>query len=266
MPSERAIFKVDSFTDSAFGGNPAGVCLLDEEVTDNWMQAIAREMNVSETAFVRPKSKGFSIRFFTPAVEVPLCGHATLASTHILFEERRVPEDSGIEFESKSGPLVSRREGDWLLLDFPADGVSPADLPPDVAEALGAAPVGSYRSARLQMLLLECSTEEEVRSLKPHFASLHPGGMGVCVTAKSATSDCDFVSRFFTPELGIDEDPVTGAAHTVLGPFWAERLEKNEMLAHQVSARGGVIKVRARGDRVHLLGKAVTILRGALAV
>lgn len=168
MPAEKSIFKVDSFTDAPFGGNPAGVCLLDEEVTDEWMQAVAREMNVSETAFVGPQQHGFSIRFFTPAVEVPLCGHATLASAHILFEERRVPMDLSIDFASRSGPLSSRRE--------------------------------------------------------------------------------------------------TGAAHAVLGPFWAERLGKQEMIARQVSSRGGVVRVRAKGDRVDLLGKAVTILRGGLAV
>ena len=266
MPAKKAIFKVDSFTEAPFRGNPAGVCLLDEEVADEWMQAVAREMNVSETAFVRPKAKGFSIRFFTPAVEVPLCGHATLASAHILLEERRVPEGLRMDFESKSGPLASRREGDWLLLDFPADRVSPTELPSGVEEAMGAAPVGVYRSSNLNVLLLEYASEEQVRSLKPNFPSLRPGGMGVSVTAKSGSSGYDFVSRFFTPELGIDEDPVTGAAHTVLGPFWAERLGVTEMVAHQVSSRGGIVRVRTKGDRVDLLGKAVTVLRGELAV
>jgi predicted PhzF superfamily epimerase YddE/YHI9 len=266
MSTEKAIFKVDSFTDAPFGGNPAGVCLHTEEVTDEWMQAVAREMNVSETAFVRPAEEGFSIRFFTPYVEVPLCGHATLATAHILFEERRVPEDLSIEFDSKSGPLSARREDGWLLLDFPADAVSPTDLPPGVAEALGADPTGVYRSEKLETLLLELASEDVVRSLKPDFPRLRPGGMGVSVTAKSASSECDFVSRFFTPELGIDEDPVTGAAHTVLGPFWADRLGVTEMVAHQVSERGGVLRVRTVGERVELLGEAVTILRGVLAV
>jgi predicted PhzF superfamily epimerase YddE/YHI9 len=266
MPAEKAIFKVDSFTDAPFGGNPAGVCLLDEEVTDEWMQAVAREMNVSETAFVRPKSDGFSIRFFTPFVEVPLCGHATLATTHILYEERRVPEDLQIDFDSKSGPLASRREGDWLLLDFPADAVSPGQLPSGVEDALGAAPEAVYRSEKLNVLLLEYGSEEQVRSMKPNFPKLCPGGMGVSVTAKSGSPDYDFVSRFFTPELGIDEDPVTGAAHTVLGPFWAARLGKTELVARQVSSRGGLLRVRSKGDRVDILGKAVTILRGELTV
>lgn len=266
MPAANSIFKVDSFTDAPFRGNPAGVCLLEDDATEEWMQAIAAEMNVSETAFVRRLAEGFSIRYFTPAVEVPLCGHATLASAHILWEERRVPEDLRIDFESKSGLLSSRREGDWLLLDFPADSVSPTDVPAGVVEALGFPPTSAYRSDRLKVLLLEYDSEAQVRSMDPDYRSLCLGGMGVSVTAKSDSSEFDFVSRFFAPHLGIDEDPVTGAAHTVLGPFWAERLGKTEMVGHQVSKRGGVVRVRTKGDRTELLGKAVTILKGELAV
>jgi predicted PhzF superfamily epimerase YddE/YHI9 len=267
MSPARKIFKVDSFTDVPFRGNPAGVCLIDEEVSDEWMQAIAAEMNVSETAFARPVDERFWIRYFTPAVEVPLCGHATLATAHVLWEERRVPEDTRITFESRSGPLYSAKEKGWILLDFPADPVSPVQAPPGIDSALGAEPKGSHRSGRLGMLLVEYDTEEEVRSLKPDFAKLRAGGFGaLSATATSDSAEFDFVSRFFAPELGIDEDPVTGAAHTLLGPFWSSRLGRNELVGHQISSRGGVVRVRVKGDRVDLLGKAITVLSGDLAV
>lgn len=263
----RMIFKVDSFTDVPFRGNPAGVCLLAEEVPDDWMQAVAREMNVSETAFVRPLGEAYAIRYFTPAAEVPLCGHATLATAHILWEERRVPEDVPIRFESKSGLLASTREGGWTVLDFPADPPSPAEAPEGAYDALGATPLRAYRSGRLGMLVLEYGSEEAIRSLEPDFRNLRVGGFGVvAVTAASSTADRDFVVRVFAPELGIDEDPVTGAAQTCLVPLWSERLAKMEMVAHQISARGGVMRVRAKGDRIDLMGKAVTVLRGELAV
>lgn len=267
MSAAKRIFKVDSFTDVPFLGNPAGVCLIDEDVSDEWMQAVAAEMNVSETAFARPVEDRFVIRYFTPAVEVPLCGHATLATAHVLWEERRVPEDTRITFESKSGPLYSARESGWILLDFPADPVSPVQAPPRIGTALGAQPKGSYRSERLGMLLVYYDTEEEVRSLRPDFAKLLAGRFGaLSATATSDSAEFDFVSRFFAPELGIDEDPVTGAAHTLLGPFWSSRLGKDDLLGHQISSRGGVVRVRVKGDRVDLLGKAITVLRGDLAV
>ena len=267
MPAVRKIFKVDSFTDVPFRGNPAGVCLLDEDASDEWMQAVAAEMNVSETAFLKPLGAGFSIRFFTPAVEVPLCGHATLASAHILWEERLARQDMRIDFQSKSGRLSSAMEGDWLLLDFPADPVSSADAPAGIEAALGVQPKGAYRSGRQGILLLEYDTEEQVLALKPDFSRLRAGAFGeIAVTARSESPDFDFVSRFFAPALGIDEDPVTGAAHTCLGPFWAERLGKKEMVGRQVSRRGGVVRVRTKGERIDLLGKAITVLRGELAV
>jgi PhzF family phenazine biosynthesis protein len=267
MPPGSLIFKVDSFTDVPFRGNPAGVCLLDEEVGDDWMQAVAAEMNVAETAFLRSTGEGYSIRYFTPVAEVPLCGHATLASAHVLWEERREPEDVTIGFQSKSGRLSSAREEGWILLDFPADPPAPDEAPEGLYGALGAAARRAYRSPRLGILVLEYHSEEEVRSMKPDFHNVRAGGFGlVSVTAPSSTPDRDYVVRVFAPEIGIDEDPVTGAAQTCLGPLWAERLGKEEIVAHQISARGGVVRVRTRGDRVDLLGKAVTVLRGELAV
>jgi PhzF family phenazine biosynthesis protein len=267
MPAGRMIFKVDSFTDVPFRGNPAGVCLLDGEVGDDWMQAVAAEMNVAETAFLRPTGAGYSIRYFTPAAEVPLCGHATLASAHILWEERREPEDVVIHLESKGGPLASAREEGWILLDFPADPPAPSEAPEGLYGALGAAADRAYRSPGLGILVLEYPSEESIRTMKPDFRNVRAGGFGiVVVTAPSSTPDRDYVVRVFAPEIGIDEDPVTGAAQTCLGPLWAERLGKAELVAHQISRRGGVVRVRTKGNRVDLLGKAVTVLRGELAV
>ena len=265
MSPTKRIFKVDSFTEVPLRGNPAGVCLLDEDVSDEWMQAVAAEMNVSETAFARPVEERFVIRYFTPAVEVPLCGHATLATAHVLWEERRVPEDARITFESKSGPLYSARESGWILLDFPADPVSPVKAPRGIGRALGVEPKASVTQQAGPHV--DYDTEEEVRSLKPDFAKLRAGSFGaLSATATSDSAEFDFVSRFFAPELGIDEDPVTGAAHTLLGPFWSSRLGKDDLLGHQISSRGGVVRVRVKGDRVDLLGKAITVLRGDLAV
>lgn len=256
------IIQVDAFTDVAFRGNPAAVCLPGEEVPEAWMQAVAAEMNLSETAFVWRSASGFCIRYFTPVVEVPLCGHATLASAHVLWEENLVRNYEEITFQAKSGTLHARRDEDWTCLDFPAYAVQKVELPGGLAEALGAQP-GSVWSVAESGYLVELPSEATVRNLQADMALLRNGKFGpVSVTARAESESYDFVSRFFWPEGGIDEDPVTGVAHCSLGPYWAERLEKTELVGHQVSQRGGIVRVRVRGQRVDILGQAVTVMRG----
>lgn len=265
MSKERMIFQVDSFTEEPFRGNPAGVCLLDEDAAESWMQAVGNEMNLSETAFVRSLGDGFSIRYFTPEVEVPLCGHATLASAHILWEEGLVPRDKPISFESKSGPLSARREENWIVLDFPADPVEQTAIPEGIAEPLGAEPKAAYKSRSGFSLMFELDSDDVVRALQPDTALMLKRGFGMAiVTAQSSSGEYDFVSRFFGPGLGIPEDPVTGAAHCSLGPFWAQRLGKTEVIGYQASKRGGVVRVRDKRERVDLLGRTVTVIRGKL--
>ena len=259
------IIQVDAFTAEPFRGNPAAVCLLGEEATAEWMQAVAAEMNLSETAFLlRRGENDFSIRWFTPTVEVPLCGHPTLASAHALWVERLASVEEPITFHPQDGRLTACREADWICLDFPALPIEEAACPRELSEALGCEPL-SVHVNQLPAYLAELDSAETVRRLQPDFARLRGVGSGVCiVTARSDSGPYDFVSRFFGPGVGIDEDPVTGAAHCSLGPYWAERLGKTELVGHQVSKRGGVVKVRVRGDRVDLLGHAVTVLRGEL--
>jgi PhzF family phenazine biosynthesis protein len=263
MPQD--IHVVDAFTDRAFSGNPAAVCVLREEPAESWMQAVAAEMNLSETAFIVPHGDNeFSIRWFTPTVEVPLCGHATLASAHLLWEKGIAGSERPITFHSKEGVLTAEREGDWVCLDFPSLPVEARETPPGLSEALGCEPL-SVHVSRMGTLLVEVESEETVRRLETDFVRLREIETGACiVTARGTAGRCDFVSRFFAPGLGIDEDPVTGVAHCSLTPFWADRLGKSELLGHQISNRGGVVKVRLRGDRVSLLGQAVTVLAGAI--
>lgn len=256
------IFQVDAFTDKPFAGNPAAVCLLLGPADEAWMQAVAAEMNLSETAFLYPREEIFDLRWFTPAVEVDLCGHATLASAHILWEEGRLPLDAPARFETRSSLLTARRDGAWIELDFPATPAEPAESPPGLIEALGVAPL--YVGKSVFDYLVEVASEEDVRNVRPDFALLAKvPARGVIVTS-GAASEYDFVSRFFAPASGINEDPVTGSSHSCLGPFWSERLAKRELLAYQASARGGVIRVRAGDERVYLAGQAVTITRGEL--
>ncbi len=255
---------VDAFTDRPFRGNPAAVCLLDGPREAEWMQGVAREMNLSETAFLALAEGGFDLRWFTPATEVDLCGHATLASAHVLWEEGRLAADQPAVFFTRSGRLGARRSGEWIELDFPAVPPRSAPAPAGLEEALGLRPPGYAESSLYS--LAEIGSEDDLRGLAPDFRRL--AGIvatGLIVTCRSRSAEHDFVSRFFAPALGIDEDPVTGSAHCVLGPFWAERLGRAEMTAYQASARGGVVRVRVAGDRVLLGGRAVTVLRGELA-
>jgi len=258
-------FKVDSFTAQPFAGNPAGVCLLTEPRDERWMQAMAREMNLSETAFLLREGDGFRLRWFTPAVEVELCGHATLASAHVLWEEGVLAPSETARFATRSGELRASRSGDLIELDLPTKPEHPAEPPENLLEALRVKPLYLGRNVFDYLLLLD--SEEAVRAVSPDFALLRSVTVrGVIVTAPSARPEFDFVSRFFAPAVGVDEDPVTGSAHCCLGPFWAARLGKSDLVGHQVSARGGVVNVRVAGDRVFLGGRAVTVLRGELTV
>jgi len=259
------LFQVDAFTGQPFAGNPAAVCLLPEPQFENWMQAVAAEMNLSETAFLVPEGKGYRLRWFTPKIEVDLCGHATLASAHVLWSEGRVLPDGEISFHTNSGLLQAVRRGDLVELDFPLD--SPADVspPPGLLAALGVA--ARYVGKGKFDYLVEVESETLVRSLAPDFARLAQIEVrGVIVTARSSSSNFDFVSRFFAPWAGINEDPVTGSAHCCLGAYWQARLGKNEFTACQASARGGVVHVRVAGDRAYLGGQAITVFRGELCV
>lgn len=257
------LFQVDAFTDRPFSGNPAAVCVLTSPQPDNWMQAVAAEMNLSETAFLVEEGDGYRLRWFTPKVEVDLCGHATLASAHVLWTEGRLPVDQTISFHTKSGLLKAVRRDGLIELDFPLDPPSATSPPPDLLPALGAA--ADYVGKGKFDFLVEVASEDVVRSMTPDFARLAEIEVrGFIVTARSSSPDYDFVSRFFAPWAGINEDPVTGSAHCCLAPYWQVRLGKSEMTAFQASARGGVVRVRIEGDRVLLGGQAVTILKGNL--
>lgn len=259
----QVVTQVDAFTDRAFSGNPAAVCLLPEPAPDGWMRDVAREMNLSETAFLVRRANGFDLRWFTPAVEVELCGHATLASAHVLWEAGHLPRDAPARFHTRSGLLTARHLNGWIDLDFPATGAAPIDPPAELAPALGVEPQWVGRNQF--DYLVEVATEEVVRTMAPDFGALaRLAGRGVIVTSRSAAPGYDVVSRFFAPAAGIAEDPVTGSAHCCLGPFWRDRLGTDRFVAYQASARGGVVKVRVEGDRVHLGGQAVTVMRGEL--
>ncbi len=257
------IYTVDAFTAEPFRGNPAGVCMLSAAKDERWMQQVAREMNLSETAFLRRRADGFDLRWFTPVAEVELCGHATLASAHILWESGHLAGEAEARFHTLSGLLRANRRGDAIELDFPATPAEPAEIPNAVLAALGAEPTFVGRS-RFDYLV-EVGSEDEVRRLAPDFTRLKACAVrGIMVTSRAETAGYDFVSRFFAPAFGVDEDPVTGSAHCCLAPHWSRRLSRAEMTAYQASARGGEIRVRVAGDRVHLAGNAITVIRGEL--
>lgn len=257
------IFQVDAFTDKPFAGNPAAVCLLPGAQDEGWMQNVASEMNLSETAFLYRQEDGFNLRWFTPAVEVDLCGHATLASAHILWEAGHLKPNESAHFYTHSGLLRAERKGGWVELDFPAEPEEPVPPPDDLAKALGINP--EYVGENRFDYLVEVDSEETVRSIKPDFALLgRISSRGVMITSRATSPEYDFISRFFAPGVGINEDPVTGSAHCCLGPFWSERLGKNELVAYQASSRGGIVRVRVSGERVYLGGQAITVLRGEL--
>jgi PhzF family phenazine biosynthesis protein len=227
------------------------------------MRNVALEMNLSETAFLHPENGGYRLRWLTPAIEVALCGHATLASAHVLWEDGHLAPDAEARFHTRSGLLTCKRNADWIEMDFPAKHADPAEAPAQLAAAMGAELVWAGRNQF--DYLVEVADETVLRALKPNHHLLRELPVrGIIATAESRTAGYDFVSRFFAPGSGIDEDPVTGSAHSALAPFWSARLGKSEMTGFQASARGGVVKVRLEGDRVRMSGQAVTVLRGEL--
>jgi PhzF family phenazine biosynthesis protein len=255
------IVTVDAFTAKPFAGNPAAVCVLPAPADETWMRNVATEMNLSETAFLHREGDGYRLRWLTPAVEVDLCGHATLASAHVLWEDGHISASETARFHTRSGLLTCQKSGDWIEMDFPAKVEQAAEAPQQMAEALGTSL--KYVGKNQFDYLVEVESEAVLRGLKPnHHLLAQLPVRGVIVTARG--TEYDFVSRFFAPGSGIDEDPVTGSAHTALAPFWGARLGKTEMTGYQASARGGIVKVRLAGDRVVLSGQAVTILRGDL--
>jgi PhzF family phenazine biosynthesis protein len=258
------LFHVDAFTDRPFAGNPAAVCLLPAWKDDRWLQAVAGEMNLSETAFLVKKADCFELRWLTPKVEVDLCGHATLASAHVLWQEGQAAGDE-IRFATRSGILKAVRRGGDIELDFPVKPEEPAPAPPGLLEALGTSAL--YVGKNQFDYLVEVESEAALRGLAPDFKRLAAVPVrGIIVTSRSADPRFDFVSRFFAPASGVDEDPVTGSAHCCLGDFWRKRLGRAEFVAFQASARGGVVKVRVVKDRALLGGRAVTVARGELLV
>jgi PhzF family phenazine biosynthesis protein len=272
MPEAPSIplYKVDAFTDHPFSGNPAAVCLLVEDMPDDTMRAVAAEMNLSETAFVGPADlDGIrNLRWFTPAVEVPLCGHATLATSHVLLRE--VGVEPPLRFETLSGLLTVWEEGGgWLRMDFPDDPPAKADAPDGLLEALGC-PADAATAVGVKLWVVELGSEADILTLSPDFTALEAVDLGDTPLGVSVTApgdgDTDFVSRFFGPWVGVNEDPVTGMAHTVLGPYWMDRLGSEKLTARQVSPRGGTLRVRREGDRIQVSGQAVTVVRGTLTI
>lgn len=258
-----ALYTVDAFTNERFKGNPAAICLLGHLQSESWMQQVAAEMNLSETAFLVAGEEGYDLRWFTPAAEVDLCGHATLAAAHVLWESGRLHHHQTARFMTRSGLLTAALRGDWIDMDFPAEPPEAALAPEELVQGLGLIPrfVGRNRMD----YFVEVDSEETIRTLHPDFGLLaRLEARGVIVTSRSSGSHYDFVSRAFYPGTGIDEDPVTGSAHCALAPYWAKRLRKDELVGYQASKRGGIVKVRPDGARVYLSGQAVTVLKGQL--
>jgi PhzF family phenazine biosynthesis protein len=258
------IVQVDAFANRPFAGNPAAVCLLQQARSEQWMRDVAREMNLSETAYLTPQNGGYNLRWFTPTVEIDLCGHATLASAHVLWQEGHLPAAQQARFHTRSGLLLADRRGEWIELNFPSNSASPAEPPSGLLPALGV-PRAEFVGKNAFDYFVEVDSEAALRALQPDYSFLRKLPVrGIIVTSRSATPEFDFVSRFFAPGAGVDEDPVTGSAHTALGPYWAERLGKRELTAFQASPRGGVVRVRTEGDRVVLGGQAVTVMTADL--
>jgi predicted PhzF superfamily epimerase YddE/YHI9 len=257
------ILQIDAFTDRAFAGNPAAVCLLEQPAAADWMQNVAAEMNLAETAFVCPIEGGFGLRWFTPAVEVDLCGHATLAAAHALWSEQRADGPKPIRFFTNSGWLSASRIGNLIELDFPATPATAERPSSELLSALQVQPTFVGQSKFDKLLVVD--SEDVLRSVAPDFAMLQRvEARGVIVTSRSSNPEFDFISRYFAPAAGINEDPVTGSAHCCLAPYWSEQLGKTDMVGYQASSRGGVVRTRIAGERVLLGGHAVTVLRGEL--
>lgn len=264
MSISTIIYQVDAFTSEPFKGNPAGVCILDKEPSVEWMQNIAMEMNLSETAFVFHDNELLKIRFYTPEAEIHLCGHATLSASHILYEAGYVNDNEKIRFSSKAGELVISKSGDWITLNFPAYPIEKMNIPSDFKELTGITPNELYKSAYGWTLAL-LKSETELKNLKPVFSKMKNSEFGdLIVTAPSTDPEYDFCVRCFAPALGIDEDPVTGSAHCALVPFWHSKTGKDNFISHQISKRGGILKVSLKKDRVEISGQAKTIFKAEL--
>lgn len=265
MESIFPIYQVDAFTQEPFKGNPAAVCSLMAPRSEEWMQNVAIEMNLSETAFFAMKKNGhFSLRWFTPGGEVDLCGHATLATAHIIWQSQLLREDEPIRFDTLSGTLTARKSGDKIELDFPDESPQEGDIPDELLEMLGIAPVWTGKN-RMDYLI-EFPDAEMVLNFEPDFRALSKiETRGLIVTARSDNGKADFISRFFAPAFGVDEDPVTGSAHCCLGPFWAKKLNKKVLIAYQASPRGGYVEVEPLDKRVLLRGHAVTVMQGVIS-
>ncbi|MGD0337510.1 MAG: PhzF family phenazine biosynthesis protein [Bacteroidota bacterium] len=256
-------YHVDTFTNKIFAGNPAGVCILTAPKDEQWMQNIATEMNLPITAFLMKQENSFGLRWFTPTIEISLCGHGTLASAHILREKGILRVDEKAKFLTKSGPLIASKVGNLIELDFPLEEIRDAAAPPDLLEELKVQP--TYIGKSRTDYLIEVESEEILRNIAPDFASLKKVKMrGVMITSRSSNTAFDFVSRFFAPAVGVNEDHVTGSSHCCLGPYWQKKLNKTNLLAYQASARGGVISVRIGSERVFLGGEAVTVFTADL--
>jgi PhzF family phenazine biosynthesis protein len=262
----QRITQVDAFTAERYRGNPAAICILREEADAGWMQKVALEMNLSETAYIVPGADGFGLRWFTPAVEVDLCGHATVAAAHVLWQEGVLPTTEECRFHTRSGLLTARLKGDWIEVSFPREQVRTITAPKDAEAALGVKAISAADSARLQYLVLELDSEAAVRACAPDFSALaRVNYEGIIITANcGSNSKHAIASRFFAPRKGVNEDPATGSAHCILAPYWQAKLGRDEFLAHQASARGADIRVKVGPERVTLGGQAITVLRGEL--
>ncbi|MEM6522048.1 MAG: PhzF family phenazine biosynthesis protein [Cyanobacteria bacterium P01_C01_bin.70] len=267
LATDTTIWQVDAFTDYPFSGNPAAVCVLATATSETWMRAVAAEMNLSNTAFLHPYEDGYQLRWFTPTAEVELCGHATLASAHVLWSEGFLSADKEARFHSKSGLLTATQTDGWITLNFPIRLTTPTTASPELLKSLRGLPPQSveYGGTAESNYLVELASEDYVRSLQPDLAMMRLlPAQGVIVTALGEAAEIDFVSRYFAPAVGIDEDPVTGSAHCSLVPFWEGKLEKSTFRAQQVSERGGILQVQRSGDRIFISGQAVTVMKGRL--
>ncbi|MHB1922808.1 MAG: PhzF family phenazine biosynthesis protein [Chitinophagaceae bacterium] len=258
---QMKFYQADAFTSVAFRGNPAAVCILDQDIPDSLKQSVAAENNVSDTAFLRVIPDGYALQWFTPTTEVPLCGHATLASAHILWEQGIWKGDT-LRFQTKSGLLTATRQGDWIELNFPSYSTLPVTLPKELAKLLPVNLVGTFLSA--DRYLIELNSEEELKGYQPNYLALGQFYPIILTCKPNEGSPYDFISRFFAPSHGVNEDPVTGSAHCCLAPYWAAKLRKNELFAYQASSRGGELRLIHQGERVSLAGQAITVICGKL--
>lgn len=257
-------FQVDAFTNKPFTGNPAGVCLLEESISDELMQRLAAQLNLSETAFLSREENRLRLRWFTPKVEIALCGHATLATAHILWQNQLLDPAVSADFETKSGLLKVTKQDDWMEMAFPAFESTPARLPEELIGILDVKPI--YTAEVFDRYLIELASEKEIYDLDPDFGRLKRFRKVLLTSIADPGSKFDFISRYFAPSIGVNEDPVTGTSHCCLAPYWGSKLNKTQMVAYQASKRAGVVKMRLKENNVMLSGQAVTVLRGSLEV